>query len=91
MNAKPVLLYLTSAPLQADVIKRAEKAGYLPLGVSSLDDVKVLDVIPVGHLETISRCAMDALKNAPSHYSADSVREDFAIRVARALGTQNSQ
>jgi hypothetical protein len=82
----PIFLYVTGTPMPKDQLDRIERAGYVAVAVPSLDAAKVLDLMPVASIDAISKAAFDAIRSAGGIH--DAVREDFGLRVARALGTK---
>jgi hypothetical protein len=82
----PLFLYVTGTTMSPALLKRIEKAGYIPVEVPSMDAVKVLDPVPVASLDPICRAAFDTIGAT----GWNEVPQNFGRSVARALGTQKA-
>lgn len=82
---RPVIfLYTEAAQIDAHTRKAMVAAGFLPVKVSSLDAVKIIDspmVIADAELPYVVRSALDAI----GAYSSPSIRDAFATRLIGLL------
>lgn len=70
-----------------EITRRLQRAGYCVIVTSKPEGVQAIDVATLGSLESVSRCAMQAIANASG---SSSVPEKFgrmvATRLARTKG-----
>jgi hypothetical protein len=77
----PLFLYLKDCKIEESVLKKLESAGYLPIAVESFDAIKIVEPVPIGATNAITRAAMECL--ATTTWSA--TVEHFGRKVAKAL------
>ena len=77
----PLFLYLKSCKLEKPMLKKLQDAGYIPIAVESFDDIKIVDALPIGATNAISRAAFQTIAES----DLGGVKERFGNKIARTL------
>lgn len=76
----PLFVYLKSCSIEPEALKRIEDAGYVPIAVESFEDFRIIETMPIGATNEITKAA---LREIVSGYS--SAAESFGRKVAKTL------
>ena len=76
----PLFVYLKTCTIEPEAIKRIEAAGYITVAVENFDDFRIIETMPIGATNEITKAA---LREIVSGYS--SAAESFGRKVAKTL------
>ena len=82
MNSKQVMLYKATANIAAADLAALREAGFVPVGVESFDDVKVIDPFTVDSRNAVWMAAMEAIAKADS---SEGAKTKFGRRLSELL------
>jgi hypothetical protein len=82
MNSKQVILYKPTAKISKDDLLALREAGFVPVGVESFNDVKVIDPFTVDSRNAVWMAAMEAIAKADT---TEGAKTKFGRRLSELL------
>jgi len=80
---KNIFLYKRDSELSEDDLNALREDGFIPIGVASFDDVKIVDVTAAGNTNDVYGAMVEAFNNKSNH--GESTRALFGHNLAKRL------